>query len=137
MFLVASVIGLLIAGAQAVVLFTAAPGLAADSRARAAVLGLVALSSIVGVVSVAFLRRRRWARAALAAITALGMIASLSRLLVPAPAIEPLPPDAPAEYVRLLWFISLADIVVPIAASVAFGWILWRLRSPAVRGQFR
>jgi hypothetical protein len=136
-FLVAAVIGLLISGAQVVLLSRAAPGLAVDGTARAVALGLVALSSIVVVVSVAFLRRRRWARATLAAILALGIVASLTRLMLPAPPIEPPPAEAPAEYLRLLRLISLADVVVPIAACLAFGWILWRLRSPGVRDQFR
>jgi hypothetical protein len=137
MFLVAAGLGLLISGAQALLLSRAAPGLVVDSGALAVALGLVALSMIVVVVAVAFLRRRRWARAALAAITVLGIVASLTRLLVPGSPMEPPPPDAPAEYLGLLRLISLADVVVPIVAGLVLGWILWRLRSPAVRDQFR
>ena len=137
MFLIAAALGLLISGAQALLLSRAAPGLAVDSGALVIALGLVALSSIVLVVAVAFLRRRRWAHAALAAITVLGMLVSLTRLLISASPIEPPPPDAPAEYVGLLRLISLVDVLVPIVACLALGWILWRLRSPAVRDQFR
>jgi hypothetical protein len=73
----------------------------------------------------------------LCSIAALGVVASLARLLAPSAAIDQSPPDAPAEYLRLLRLISVANLVVPIAACVALGWVLWRLRSPAVRDQFR
>lgn len=136
-FLVMAALGLLISGAQAVLLSQAAPGSFFDGRALGAALGVAATSSIIVVVSVAFLKRRRWACLALAAIMAIGIVANVIHLLVPAPPIEPPPPDAPAEYVRLLRLISIVDVVVPIAACLAFGWILWRLRSPAVRAQFR
>jgi hypothetical protein len=137
MFLVAAAIGLLISGAQALLLSRAAPGLTVDGGALAIALGFVALSMIVVVVAVGFLRRRRWARAALAAITVIGIVASLTRLWVPASPMEPPPSDAPAEYVGLLRLISLVNVVVPIVACLALGWILWRLLSPAVRDQFR
>jgi hypothetical protein len=99
-------------------------------------LGLAVVSAIVAVVSRSFLRRRRWAHAGLVVISVLGMIASLLRLLVRAPEVEP-PPDASPEYVEALRFISVADIVAPLAACLALGLILWRLRSAAVRDQFR
>jgi len=91
---------------------------------------------LVAVVSRSFLRRQRWARAALVVITALGLFASLMHLVVPAPTVGPAPPDAPAEYVQTLRLIAIADVVVPLAACLALGWILWRLQSPAVRDQF-
>jgi hypothetical protein len=138
LFLVAGALCLLISGAQVVLLSSAAPGgFVVDGTARAVALGLVASSAVVIITSVAFLRRRRWARPALAAIAALGIVGNLLHLLVRGPAIEPPPPDVPADYVRLLRLISIADVVVPIAVCLAFGWILWRLRSVAVRDQFR
>jgi hypothetical protein len=133
----AGVIGVVISAAQVVMLSETPPGLAADGRARAMALGLAAVSSVVVVVAVAFLRRRAWARVALFAITILGIVASLVRLLLPVHAIEPPPPEAPPEYARLLRLISIADVMLPIVACLAFAWILWRLRSPAVREQFR
>jgi uncharacterized membrane protein (UPF0136 family) len=136
LFLAASAIGLVVAGMQTVLLLGAASGITADGRARAVALALAASSLLILFVSVAFLKRRWWARGALAAIISLGIVACLSRLLVPSAAIEP-PPDAPAEYVRLLRLISIANVAAPIAVCLTLGWILWRLRSPAVRDQFR
>ena len=136
LFLAASAIGLLVAGMQTALVFGAAPGVTADGRARAVVLAGVVASLLILFVSVAFLKRRRWARGALAAITALGIVAGLIRLLAPSAAIEPTP-DAPAEYLRLLRLISIANVAAPIAVCLTLGWILWRLRSPAVRDQFR
>jgi len=132
LFLVAAALGLFISAGQVVLLFEAASD---DRVARAFAFGLALASSLVAVVSRSFLRRRRWARAALVGITALGLFASLMQLLFPTPALES-PPDAPAEYVQTLRLISVADVIVPLAACLAFGWLLWRLQSPAVRDQF-
>jgi len=137
LFLVTAALALVVSGAQVALLYGAAPGVAVDGRALAVAFGLVAASSIVAVIAVAFLKRQRWARAALTVIAALGVAASLARLLLPASPVEPPPPEAPAEYLRLLQLISLVDILAPIATSLALGWILWRLRSAAVRDQFR
>src|SRR5690349_5436262 len=79
--------------------FADAPGFVVDGRALGVTLGLVVSSSVVIVVSLAFLKRRRWERAARAAITALGILVSVTALVFPNTAIEPPPPDAPAEYV--------------------------------------
>lgn len=132
----AGVIGVLISAAQVVMLSETPPGLAADGRARAVALGLLAVSCVVVVVAAAFIRRRAWARVALFAITILGIVANLVRL-VSVRAIAPAPPEAPPEYVSLLRLISIADVALPIVACLVFAWILWRLRSPAVRDQFR
>jgi hypothetical protein len=135
LFLVAAALGLFISAGQVVLLSQAAPGFAVDAGARALAMGLAVASAIVAVVSRSFLRRRLWAHRALAVIAALGMVASLLRLLLPASAVEP-PPDSPGEYVQLLPLVSIAEVVVPLVACLALGWILWRLRSPAVRDQF-
>jgi hypothetical protein len=137
LFLGGGGLGLLISGAQVVLLSDVPPGLADDRRARAVAFGLVAVSCIVVVAAVAFLRRRPWARVALSAITVVGIVANLAHLLVPAEPIEPPPPEAPPDYARLLRLISIADVVLPVVACLALAWILWRLRSPAVRDQFR
>jgi hypothetical protein len=136
LFLLAAAVGLFISAGQVALLSQAAPGFAVDRGAMALALGLAVVSAIVAVVSRSFLRRRRWAHAGLVVISVLGMIASLLRLLVRAPEVEP-PPDASPEYVEALRFISVADIVAPLAACLALGLILWRLRSAAVRDQFR
>lgn len=136
-FLLASALGLLVSGAQVLLLSRAAPGFSVDGQALALTLALVALSGVAVVVSVAFLRRRRWARGALVAIAALGIAASFVRLFSPAPSGEPPPPDAPAEYLRLLRLAAIVDFLVPALACLALGWIIWRLQSPAVRDQFR
>jgi hypothetical protein len=135
LFLVAAALGLFISAGQVAVLWQAAPGFAVDRGALALAIGLALVSAIVAVVSRSFLRRRRWAHAALVVISALGMIAGLLRLLVRAPEVEP-PPNATSEYVETLRFISIADVVAPLAACLVLGWILWRLRSAAVRDQF-
>lgn len=136
LFLVAAALGLFISAGQVVLLSEAAPGLPVDRGALALAIGLALASAIVAVVSGSFLRRRLWAHRALVVLAALGMVASLLRLLVHAPAVEP-PPGSPAEYVQLLRLVSIAEIVVPVAACLALAWILWRLRSPDVRDQFR
>jgi hypothetical protein len=136
LFLLAAALGLFISAGQLVTLSRAAPGLAVDAGARAFAIGLAVGSMIVAVVSRSFLRRLRWAHSGLMLIAVFGMLASLLRLLVPSPATEP-PPDAPAEYLQMLRLISIADIVVPVAVCGALGWLLWRLRSPEVRDQFR
>ena len=136
-FLVAAALGLLISGAQVLLLSQSAPGLPVDGGARAIAIAVVVLSSAAAVVSVAFLRRRRWARVGLSVISALGIAASVAHLLVPSAPMERPPADAPAEYVRLLKLIVIVDTLAPVAACVVLGWILWRLRSPTVREQFR
>jgi hypothetical protein len=137
LFLGVGVIGVLISAAQAMLLSDVPPGVPADGRARSVAIGLVALSCVVVVVAVAFLARRAWARVALSAITALAIVVNLAGLFVPGQAIEPPPPEAPPEYASLLRLISVAGVVLPIVACLACAWILWRLRSPAVRNQFR
>jgi hypothetical protein len=135
LFLVAAALGLFIAAGQVVLLSRAAPGFAVDGGAWALAMGLALASALVAVVSRSFLRRRLWAQRALAVMAALGVLASLLRLVLRAPAAAP-PPDSPAEYVQLLRFVAIADVAVPLAACLALGWILWWLRSPAVRDQF-
>lgn len=136
LFLIAAALGLFTSAGQVVVLSRAAPGFAVDRIALATVVGLAGTSLLVAVVALSFLRRRRWARTALSAIAGLGMAASLMRLVSPAPEAEPPPPGASAEYLRMLRLVAVGDIVVPLAACLVLGWLLWRLRSPAVRDQF-
>jgi hypothetical protein len=133
----AAAIGLIVCATQSALLFQGAPGIAADIRARVVTLALVATSFSVLVVSIAFVKRRRWALRALAVLTMLGIIAGVIALLVPSPVVELPPPEAPDAYLRVLRLVSSANRVVPIVACTALGWILWRLRSPAVRDQFR
>lgn len=78
-FLVAASMGLVISAGQLTLLWAGAPGLPVDARAVAIALGLVVLSSSVIAVSVAFLKRRPWARPALGAVVALGIVVGLSR----------------------------------------------------------
>lgn len=137
LFLCGGGMGVLISGAQVVLLSDAPPGLGDHSRARAVAFGLVAVSCIVVVAAIAFLRRRPWARIALSALTVIGIVANLAHLLVPAQPIEPPPPEAPPDYARLLRLISIADVLLPVVACLALAWVLWRLRSPGVRDQFR
>lgn len=136
-FLVLAAFGVLVAGAQVLMLSQAAPGLPVDGRARGVSVGLAVSCSLVVAVSVAFLRQRRWALPALSAITAVAFVGSVIRVVVPSRPIEALPPEAPAEYLRLLRVVALGDVAVSVLVGLASVWLLWRLRSPAVRDQFR
>jgi hypothetical protein len=136
-FLIGAACGVLVAGAQVLMLSQAAPSGPVDGRAGAASAALAVSCSLVVAVSLAFLRQRRWARLALEAITALAIVVSLICLFVPTRPIEALPPDAPAEYVRMRQLGALADVALPIVTSLACAWILWQLRAPAVRDLFR
>jgi len=132
----AGLIGLLVCATQAALPLGGAPGFAVTS-ARAKALGLAAVSLIILIVSIGFLKRRRWARLALIVVTSLGFVGGLVALFVPSAAIGPSPPEAPAAYARLLRMVSTANVLVPLIACAALGWILWRLRSPAIGEQFR
>jgi hypothetical protein len=136
MFLAAAGIGLFISAGQVVVLSQAAPGFAVDRGALALAIGLASASAIVAVVSRSFLRRQRWAHTALVVISVLALIASALRLLVRTPEVEP-PPNATAEYVEAMRFISMAHVVSALASCLALGVLLWMLCSAAVRDQFR
>jgi hypothetical protein len=133
----AGLIGLLVGGAQAALPLGGAPGFALDTSTRAKALGFAAASLVILIVSIAFLKRRRWARLALMVVTGLAFAGSLIALFAPSAAIEPAPPEAPAAYARLLRMASTANVVVPLVVCAALGWILWRLRSPAIGDQFR
>jgi len=136
-YLAAAAIGLIVCAAQSAVLFQGAPGIAADAGARLVTLALVGASAAVLVISIAFLKRRRWARGGLAVVTTLGFCGFAFAPLFLRRPVEPTPAEGPEDYLRLLRLVSVANVVVPIVICVALGWVLWRLRSPAVRDQFR
>jgi hypothetical protein len=70
-------------------------------------------------------------------VTLAGIVLAVVALLAPSPVLEPATGDAPPGYEVVVRLVSIVGVTVPIVACVALGWILWRLRSPAVRDQFR
>ena len=133
----AAAMGVFVCGTQSAVIVRGAPGVAPDPSALAAALCLVAGFLGLLVVSIAFLRRRRWARLTVMVVTGLGIVAAIGALLIPSAAVEPSSAEAPPGYAGLLRMVSTANVLAPLVVCAALAWILWRLRSSEISDQFR
>lgn len=103
----------------------------------------LSLCALTFIAAVGLLWRRNWARIAFVTVLALGIVWNLGGLLIQHSALGSLalaPANAPAELRAALATMSTLvfafSVVLAVAFSALFAWIIRRLLSPDIRREF-
>lgn len=94
------------------------------------------------VTGVGLLRRMGWARVAVIALLALGVVGNLAGVLLQQSMMSMMipPPDAPPEFAdmftRMATMIRTAALVFSVAFSALFIWLIARLMSAPIKAEF-
>lgn len=107
---------------------------------------LVFLSLSAGLFAsaIGLLKRQNWARLVFIGLMLLGVVWNLAGPLLQQTfmaQIPPMPADAPPAFqeqmASMQTLMSVFSLVIGVGFAALFGWIAWRLRSPAVVAEFR
>lgn len=105
--------------------------------------GLLLLSTIVTLVaSIGLLKRKNWARLTIVTMLILSIFSNLAGMvmqLMALPAMQaqfPAIPDAPDMRIFMI-AIAIFSLLITLAFTVLFGWIVKRLLSPAIVAEFQ
>ena len=104
------------------------------------VLAFLLVSLLMLASSIGLLKRKNWARLVFIVVLALGIIWSLGGVvlqMVMFSSMPPMPPDPQFEQFQTMqsiiqWFTALLGVGI----AVLFGWIIRKLTSASVRGEF-
>lgn len=103
----------------------------------------LAVSAFTLATSIALLKRKNWARLVFIGLLGLGIVWNIGGLFIQQAMFSSmaLPPvKAPVEFQStfktMMTVMSVFSLVVAIAFSVLFGWIIKRLVSPEIRHEF-
>ena len=107
-------------------------------------IGAVALLSLITlVVSIGLLKRWNWARLVFIGLMAVGIIWNVAGTIVQfmvLRAMPTLPPDAPADFRNLfeamMSSMQIFSVIFGLGFCLLYGWIIVRLMSAKVRGEF-
>jgi len=106
--------------------------------------GLIFLLAVLTLTaSIGLLLRKNWARIAFIALMIAGIIWNLGSLAAQQLFFHsiPVPEEAPADFVKqtqgMMNIMNVFSILVAVIVCILFGWIAWRLASPAIRQEFR
>lgn len=106
--------------------------------------GLILLLAVLTLTaSIGLLLRKNWARIAFIALMIAGIIWNLGSLAAQQLFFHsiPLPEETPADFVEqtqgMMNVMNVFSILVAVIVCILFGWIAWRLASPAIRQEFR
>lgn len=108
--------------------------------------GFFAVSVVTLIASVGLLRRRNWARLTFIGLIVLGIFWNVGSLLVQQLMFQsisfPSPrTDALHEFSRnveaMATVLQIFSVVMAVALSALFGWIIWRLASKPIAAEFR
>jgi len=101
------------------------------------------LSVITLTASVGLLKRRNWARLLFICLMALGVAGNiaglfLQRLMLSGMPMLPsnMPPDFRDQFERMMSGMQVVGVIFAVGFSVLYGWIIYRLMSTPVRGEF-
>lgn len=107
---------------------------------------MLLVTSTLFVVSIGLLKRRNWARLLFICFLALGIVWNIGGLYFQMEFVSSmnsiaLPPNAPPDFAIGFRFMSQAilvfSLVLQIALSVVFAWIIKKLVSPEIRTEFQ
>ncbi|MDZ7735251.1 MAG: hypothetical protein U5P41_03235 [Gammaproteobacteria bacterium] len=106
--------------------------------------GLMFLLAVLTLVaSIGLLLRKNWARLTFIILMIAGIIWNLGSLAVQQVFFRtmPVPEDAPADFVQhsqgMMNIMNIFSIALAVIVCALFGWIAWRLASPAIRQEFQ
>lgn len=108
--------------------------------------GFFVVSVVTLIASVGLLRRWNWARLTFIGLMVLGIFWNIGSLLVQQLMFQsisfPSPrTDAPHEFSRnfeaMATVLQVFSVVMAVALSALFGWIIWRLASKPIAAEFR
>jgi len=101
------------------------------------------ISALTLASSIGLLKRMNWARLIFIAIMILGIVWNLGGMLIPFllfPAVPPVPDHAPPgfgdQFEIMTKVMTGFGVVIALAFSALFGWIIKRLVSPEIRREF-
>lgn len=101
------------------------------------------LSLLSLVAAIGLLKRKNWARFVFIGLMVFGIVWNLGGLVLQQMFMSmiPQPSGAPAELQQQLevmqTIMQIAMLIFALGFSALFGWIIWRLRSPAIAAEFR
>jgi hypothetical protein len=114
-------------------------------HARLVFLFFLVVSAATLFASIGLLKRRNWARVLFIAMLAIGILWNLTGLVLQQVVVSsmadfgdvaPAPPDFEATMRGMMIAIRVFSALFAIGICVLFGWIIQRLRSPAIAAEF-
>lgn len=105
-------------------------------------LGFLVVALVTFISAIGLLKRKDWARRVFIGVLSLGIIwniggfilqqVMMSHFAVPADA----PPHVSADLATMALVMRVFGGIITLALSILFGWLVWRLMSPRIKGEF-
>jgi hypothetical protein len=100
----------------------------------------LAVSATSLVSAIALLKRKNWARVIFIALMSLGIVWNIAGVVLQFTMFNNIPEfankDAPPEFENMMRLMQAASVIMVIAFTVLFGWIIKKLVSPQIRAEF-
>jgi energy-converting hydrogenase Eha subunit C len=95
------------------------------------------------VASIGLLRRRPWGRVTTIAMMVIGIVWSIVSVVIAEMAVPNVPPDpnvpggVATMFALATWGARIASALLALVSVLVFGWLIHKLRTPAIRAEFQ